>query len=78
MKERCDANKAMCTSYEATAKSAQSSRASLNSLATYYGDTVSEAVSTYDARLIARFIDEARKTFNQDRCRFLLINMQST
>ena len=65
LKERCDANKAMCTSYEATAKSAQSSRASLNSLATYYGDTVSEAVSTYDARLIARFIDEARKTFNQ-------------
>ncbi len=65
LKERCDANKAMCPSYEATKKSAQSSKASLNSLATYYGDTVSEAVSTYDAKLIAKFIDEARKTFNQ-------------
>ncbi len=65
LKARCDANKAMCPAFEATKKSAQSSKASLNSLATYYGDTVSEAVSTYDAKLIAKFIEEARKTFNQ-------------
>ncbi len=61
LKDRCEKNDAMCPSYKAAAKSAENSQKALNMLSSYYGDTLSEAVATYDLKLFDKSLRDTRQ-----------------
>ncbi|MGN0908364.1 MAG: SUMF1/EgtB/PvdO family nonheme iron enzyme [Succinivibrio sp.] len=55
LKTRCkDGTESFCKSYNAASQSAEKSGKALGVLATYYGDTLTEAANTYDLKLFER------------------------
>lgn len=55
LKPRCkDGTEPFCKSYQAASSSAQKSKKALEMLATYYGDTLTEAANTYDLKLFQK------------------------
>ena len=60
LKDRCDKNSAMCPSFKAAEKSAENSKKALSMLSSYYGDTLSEAVATYDLKLFDKSLRDTK------------------
>ena len=55
LKPRCkDGTEPFCKSYQAAGSSARKSKKALETLATYYGDTLTEAANTYDLKLFPK------------------------
>lgn len=67
LKERCAKNSAMCASQKAADNSVENSKAALKMLATYYGDTVAEAVANYDLKVFAHELAASKKALASNR-----------